>query len=399
MSQSEMNAACTAHLDLRGLVAATTLGTFGALTILIVPGFVMLVGAQSGLNDRHLGFVAAWDINSMAALIGLATFVISRMNWRHLALAGVVLIALGDLLTSVSHGYTGVVAARICAGVGEGLAVAVSFAALGSAANPDRAFGIYLIVCLTVAAGILAILPSTQEQFGAAPIFVALGATTLASAALLPWLPARNPRSAAWAGAPPPVFKTLAIAGLSGVFLNFIAQGAMWSYFGRIGAASGVAPMTIGAAMGLSSFSGMGGALLAVSVINRLGRIIPLAVSGIISVLSFWLLNGHVTASALIVAGVLLNFGWNLAQPLLAGVCAEADAQGRVVVAMGCIQTIGFGLGPAIAALTLRRENFSPVIWLSIGVLVISLVIVIGGLKAHASQSVNRSPLTPSVEQ
>ena len=387
-----MKASPAAHLDLRGLVAAIVLGTVGALTILIVPGFVMLVGAQSGLDDRHLGFVAAWDINTVAALIGLATFLISRLNWRHLALAGVALIVVGDLLTSLSHGYPGIVAARICAGAGEGLAIAVSFAALGSAANPDRAFGVYLVVCLTVAAAILAVLPSAQERFGAATVFVALGAITLASGALLPWLPACNPRAAAWAEAPPPVSKVLALAGLSGVFLNFIAEGAMWSYFGRIGAASGAAPLTIGLAMGLSSLSGMGGALLAIGVVNRLGRIAPLAVSGVISVLSFWLLHGHVTAGALVTAGVLLNFGWNLAQPLLSGVCAEADPQGRVVVAMGCIQTVGFGLGPAIAALTLRDDDFSPVIWMSIGVLIVSLLVVIGGLRLRASRAAPFAP-------
>jgi DHA1 family inner membrane transport protein len=380
------------QLDARGLAAAIILGTVGALTILIVPGFVLLVGAQSGMDDRHLGFVAAWDINTVAALIGIATFLISRLNWRHLALAGVALIVVGDLLTSLSHGYSAIVAARICAGAGEGLAIAVSFAALGSAANPDRAFGVYLVVCLTVAAGILAVLPSAQTRFGAASVFVTLGAITLASGALLLWLPAHNPRAAAWGGAPPPVSKLLAAAGLSGVFLNFIAEGAMWSYFGRIGAASGVAPLTIGAAMGLSSFSGMGGALLAITVVNRLGRILPLALSGVISVLSFWLLRGHVTAAALITAGLLLNFGWNLAQPLFSGVCAEADAQGRVVVAMGCIQTVGFGLGPAIAALTLRHDDFSPVIWMSIGVLAASLLVVIGGLKAGASRATPFAP-------
>lgn len=388
LAQFEMKPA-SPYLDARGLTAAIVLGTVGALTILIVPGFVLLVGVQSGLDNRHLGFVAAWDINSMAAAIGLATFIISRFNWRHLALAGIVLIALGDVLTSLAHGYPGIVAARICAGAGEGLAVAVSFAALGSARNPDRVFGIYLIVGLTVAAAVLAVLPSAQVSFGAASVFLALGLITFASVALLAWLPVRNPRSAAWAESPPPMSKGLAFAGLTGVFLNFIAEGAMWSYFGRIGAVSGVAPATIGAAMGLSSLSGMGGALLAVSVCGRFGRIIPLASSGVISAISFWLLRGHVTAATLISAGVLLNFGWNLAQPLLSGVCAEADAQGRVVVAMGCIQTIGFGFGPAIAALSLRGSDFSSVIWMSIGVLLASLLIVIAALKTHERRTID----------
>jgi predicted MFS family arabinose efflux permease len=386
-----MKPAVPTRLGSQGLTAAIVLGTVGALTILILPGFVLLIGAQSGLGDRQLGFVASWDINSMAAFIGLATFVISRLNWRQLGIAGIALIALGDLLTALNHGYPGIIAARVCAGAGEGLAVAVSFAALGSAANPDRAFGIYLIVCPAVAAGILAVLPAAQDRFGAANIFFALGALALVCGTVVAWLPARHPGAAAWAGTPPPVAKGLALAGLLGAFLNFLAEGAMWTYFGRIGAASAVAPATIGAAMGLSSFAGMGGALFAVSVCNRLGRVIPLALSGVVSVVSFWMLKGHVAGTTLILSGALLYFAWNLAQPLFSGVCAEADAQGRVVVAMGCIQTVGFGIGPAIAAMMLRGNDFSPVIWMSIGVLLISMILVIGGIKTHERRARNPS--------
>lgn len=381
----EVGASARAALDVRGMAASIVLGIVGALTILVLPGFVMLIGAQAGLDDQHMGIVAAWDIDSMAAAIGVSTFVISRVNWRHLALAGIALLAIGDLMTALSHGFPSIVAARICAGTGEGLAIACSFAALGSASNPDRAFGIYLVAGMTFGAAFLALQPIAEARFGASSIFVALSAMTFVSAALLTWLPPNNPHAATWAGAAPPVSKVLAFSGLSSVFLYFIAQGAMWGYFGRIGVASGISPANIGTAMGLSSISGVGGALLAISVQKRLGRTIPLAASGAISLLSFWLLAGHVTPAALVTSGLLLNFGWNLAQPLLSGVCCDADPQGRVVVAMGCIQTVGSGLGPALAAMTLRGTDFSPAIWLSVGVLVLSLVIVISGLKARAA--------------
>jgi len=378
---ASMKTPSTQPLDIRGLSAAVVLGTLGALTIMIVPGFVMLIGAQSGLDDRRLGFVASWDINTTAAAIGLATFVIARVNWRHLASAGTALIVLGTLGTAMSHGYAPIVAARVCTGLGEGLAIAVSLAALGSAANPDRAFCAYLIVGLTVSAGVLALLPWLQASFGAAATFGGMAAVALASMILLPWLPQRSPASALWWDETPPVSKTLAVSGLVGVFLYFIAQGAMWSYFERIGRASGVDPIIIGEAMGLSSFAGMGGALLAFALVTRLGRVLPLIASGAVSILSFWLLRGQVTATELVIAGVLFNFGWNLAQPLLSGVCAEADAQGRVVVAMGCIQTVGFGLGPALAAVLLRGHDFSRAAWMSATVLIISLLIVLGGLR------------------
>src|SRR6185295_3707071 len=153
-------------------------------------------------------------------------------------------------------------------------------------------------------------------------------------------------------------------------------------YFERIGTASGVDPLVIGQAMGLSSFAGVGGALLAATVCTRLGRVLPLCVSGGASLVSFWLLIGHVAPAALIASGIIFNFAWNLAQPLLSGVCANADSRGRVVVAMGCIQTVGFGAGPALAAMMLRGQDFSPAIWMSTLVLVVSLIIVMLGLRA-----------------
>jgi predicted MFS family arabinose efflux permease len=380
-------------LDLRGLTAAVVFGTLGALTIMIVPGFVMLISAQTGLDDRHLGFVASADINATAVAMGLATFLIARRNWRHLLIVGAALMVLGTAWTAGSHTYAGVVAARVCAGLGEGLVIAVSFAALGSASNPDRAFGIYLVVGLTVSAAVLALLPWLQVRVGPAAVFAGIAVVMLLSCAFVTWLPERNPASASWSDGAPAISKELAVAGLSGVFLYFIAQGAMWSYFERIGTASGVDPLFIGEAMGLSSFAGMGGALLAVAVCTRtrLGRALPLIVTGGISTLSFFMLRGHVTPAALMTAGLLFNFAWNLAQPLLSGVCAEADSQGRVVVAMGCIQTVGFGLGPALAALLLRGHDFSPIVWMSTSVLVLSLAIVLAGLKARHRRVVSAS--------
>jgi predicted MFS family arabinose efflux permease len=383
-----MKNAAGSQLDARALIAAVALGTVGALTIMIVPGFVMLIDAQSMLDDRQLGFVAAWDINATAVAIGLATFLIARVNWRRLALAGLGLIVLGNLWTAASHEYAAIVAARICAGLGEGLAIAVCFAVLGSAPNPDRAFGIYLVVGLTVSAAVLALLPVLQSSFGSPLVFAGIGVVALASSALLVWLPRCSPAMDSWRESGTPFSMELAIAGLLGVFLYFIAQGAMWSYFERIGAASGVDPVIIGRAMGLSSLAGVGGALLAASICTSFGRILPLSVSGAVSLLSFWLLHGHVTPTALIISGILLNFAWNLAQPLLSGVCANADSRGRVVVAMGCIQTVGFGAGPALAALMLRGQDFSPAIWMSMGVLVTSLIVVVVGIKAQGRQPI-----------
>ena len=67
ISMPDVKGPATPGLNARGLTAAVVLGTLGALTIMVVPGFVMLIGGQSTLDDRQLGYIASWDINASAA--------------------------------------------------------------------------------------------------------------------------------------------------------------------------------------------------------------------------------------------------------------------------------------------------------------------------------------------
>jgi len=222
-----------------------------------------------------------------------------------------------------------------------------------------------------------------MSHFWPAGLFESFSGVSARSAVLLLCLPRAANRPGLSLEATPGISKHLAVAGLVGAFLYFIAQGAVWSYFERMGSASGIDPNIIGEAMGLSSFAGVGGAFLAVLLVSRCGRRWPLIASGILSVASFWLLRGQINGTELIVSGLLFNFAWNLAQPLLSGVCSDADCHGRVVVAMGCIQTVGFGIGPALTATLLRGHDYGLALWSSAAVLVVSLIVVLTGMRAH----------------
>lgn len=369
--------------EARGLTAAAALGIIGALTIMIAPGFLGLIADQGRLGEAGAGYVISSDIDVMAAAIAVATFLITRINWRQLALVGLGLIAAGSLATAFVHTEGAFIAARVCAGAGEGLAVGVSFAALGQARNPDRAFGGYLAAGLTISAVILLLVPILQPHIGTAPFFIGITVLALLVGALVPWLSSGNAAASAASSGLVRIHWRLAIGGLLGVFLYFLAQGAVWSYFGEIGAASGVRADFIGRALAISSIAGIGGALLAVVISTRFGRAAPLIVSAAASAASFLLLEGHVSGMAFFVSGVLFNAAWNFSMPFLSGLCADADARCRIVCAMGCIQTVGTGLGPAAAALLLGRGGFSATLWMSLAVLVVSVIVVLAGLRAH----------------
>lgn len=369
----------------RIIVAATAIGIQGALINWMVPGFMALFGQQGALDNQDVGYVAAWEINAMALTIGLSTFLIPRVNWRLLVGLGLGLMAVGNIGTGFSHTFDSIMIARVVTGAGEGIAIGLSFATLGRTALPDRAFAIYLFIGALISAFLLLVLPWLQQSAGSSPLFIANGLISALVGAFLVWLPdghqggSDHPQRAS-----APIHWRLALGGLAGSFLYFLAQGATFSYMEKIGDASAITAEQIGLALAMANLSGAGGAGVAGLLPPRWGRGWPLIVSGVLSVISFLALRGQVSLGLFIAAAVGMTFAWNLSQPLLSGLCSDADADGRIVCAMGSIQTVGFGFGPAIAALLLTGNDFSPVLWTSTLTLIASVAVMLAGMTTPA---------------
>lgn len=360
-----------------GLVSAVIIGIIGAMIIFVTPGFLAIVAAQSGLDDTHLGYIAAWDINAMAVTIAISAFMLTRCDWRLAVGVALALVAIGNIGTAMASGYAAIALARVVAGAGEGIAIGFSFAALGRARNPDRAFSIYLVAGALVSSLILFAIPSLLVSVTPRGLFIANALLAIAAALSLFHFPDGRAEDDIFAGNGVRINRTLALFALLAVFLYFFATGAMWSYIERIGMASDLNPAVIAQGLSLGTLAGVVGAGLAGLIPHRWGRALPLVISGVVSVASFQMLLGHISPVGFMIAAVMLLFGWNFAQPLLSGICSEADPCGRVVCAMGAIQTFGTGLGPAAAGATLRSGDFSIAIWASCAILMLSLALVL----------------------
>ena len=94
-------------------------------------------------------------------------------------------------------------------------------------------------------------------------------------------------------------------------------------------------------------------------------------------IVGFQMLAGRVGPVAYLVSIILILFGWNFVQPLLSGMCSDADARGRIVCAMAAIQTFGMGLGPAAAAPMIAGGSFTGAIWLAIGAMIAGLGFIV----------------------
>lgn len=373
------------RLKTGGLISAMIFGIIGAMIIFVTPGFLAVVAAQSGMDDAHLGYIAAWDINAMGVTIAISAFLLTRCNWRMAMALAMALVAIGNIGTALATGYAGIALARVVAGAGEGIAVGFAFAALGRAANPDRAFSFYLVAGALFSSLVLYFIPSLLVSLTPQGIFIANGLLAVAAGLCLFQFPDGRDEDDMFA-AGGRIDRELAVLALLCVFLFFFAVGAIWSYAERIGMNNGLPASTIAHGLSLGTLAGVAGAGLAGVLPQRWGRIPPLILSGIITIASFQLLLGQVPPSSFILAIVLMLFGWNFAQPLLSGLCSQADRCGRVVCAMGAIQTFGTGLGPAAAGATLYRGDFTVAIWGSCAVLLASITVVVVAIHRARAQ-------------
>ena len=372
------------RLTTAGLVSAICIGFVGALFIFVTPAMLALIGAQSGMDDAHLGYVAAWDINSMAVGMGTSTFLLVRWNWRRAMVLALALIALGNVATAATQDYTMIALACCVAGFGQGLAVGFSFAALGRASNPDRAFAIYLVVGAVLGAGLLYALPILETDYAPSTIFLANAVLTILVGLSLSAFPnGQCEEDEVYTGGG--IDWRVAITALCAVALVFFAIGVVWSYAERIGAASQLSSASIARGLSIGTLAGVAGAGLAGILPQRLGRLVPLVLGNLCIIVGFQTLIGHVGAGLYMVSIILILFGWNFIQPLLSGMCCDADGKGRVVSAMAAIQTLGMGLGPAVAAPMITGGSFAGAIWLATAVM-------IGGVGFIVAETLLRKP-------
>ncbi len=359
--------------------AATVLGTVGASTILVMPGLLGVIVTALGLSESQLGFVASVDIFTFAIATGLTALLIGRYNWRVLAGIGLGILAAGNLASMFAGTYEAMLWSRCLAGVGEGVAVGVSFAALGATRNPDRSFGIYLVFALIFSAAALYVFPYLVEFWGHTSVFVFLITLCLLNILLLPALTPQSKVHIGHVDASEEHVIPYRLVGIGFVMVTlfFIAQGAVWSYLERIGAANALDPKIIGGALALSALAGVMGAGLATLLGDKYGRILPISFGLVVQSISMLMLTTGLTEFEFYCAVMMFNFSWNLCQPYFSGIMAEFDPQGRVVVLMGSIQTIGVAVGPFLAALLIMSGGLSRICYLGIACLIGTLITTI----------------------
>lgn len=338
------------------ILAAYYIGLVGVSSFILQPGIVGGLVEYLGFNDIQAGNTVAIEMLGVAVTAMLMSIFPSKVNWRKVTLLFLGLVILGNLLSVFMSDFTSFISARFLAGLGYGGLISIGFAAICMTVNPDRNFGIYLIIVLTYGALGLFVLPSLFQAFGTDSAWIAM----MILAAIGTLFIRNIPSSGADRMDTPPdalnVPSLLRWSAIAGIFMYNIGIGILWTYVFLIGLEAGLGEQQTANVLTISQVFGIMGAIATTFIATRYGRIGPLVIGILGGAAVILLLVGKPSLAAFSAAICGFNFFWNYVLPYIMSSLASYSTSGNIVTKGVSSQMIATAIAPALGAYILSQD-------------------------------------------
>jgi predicted MFS family arabinose efflux permease len=374
-----------------GLLAAVLLSflaTAGLFYVNIMAALVTGLSDGLGIKPASAGLIASANVYGAAVGALIAVFLVRRIPWRVAATAALLGLIAVDLVSTQLVSVALLTVIRACHGMIGGLLVGIAFAVIARTRSPDRVFGMLLVVQFGIGGIGLWALPPLVPHYGTGVLFLALAAFSLATLAMLPFLPAYPvaAESAAAAEAPPIARKPLA-ATLAAIFLFQAGNMGLAAFIIGLGRGAGLSQDFIGPTLAAANWLGAVGSILVVAMGARFGRARPILGSIAVTLIftaAFW-------RSDLPAVYVAANIGsaivWAFTIPYLLGLAAAFDKVGRTAALGGFCSKLGLASGPLLTGLLLDHGGYPLTI-----VAAVLLLLLSGLAAAWPARLLDRAP-------
>ncbi|MGJ3701215.1 MFS transporter [Variovorax sp. AFSI2.2] len=366
--------------------AALAIGTVALLMVGVQPiALGELVEARK-VSLEGVGVVAMGEIVALGvgSLIGDAMLPVARL--RLVTIVAALLTVVINLLSALADGDVQMLAARVAAGVPEGVLVWCTTAVLVRTAQPARVAGIFVVVmALGQAAFGMLLAHLIIPGQGWRGVF-----TALALASLLPLALAFMQRPRLAPLVPPAVsgfrWSPHTLRPLAVVFLQLAALGAFAAYLEPLGKAAGLdsrsAQTLVAGMLGMQVVGGIAGTAAVrrwPTVASLVGASLGLAA---VTAMTFRLPTGG--AQHLMLATAAFGFVWLFMQPFQFALTFLTDGSGRLGTLIPAAQLLGSAFGPLMASFVVVGDDASAVPLVSAGFAVAAALLVLGAARRRA---------------
>jgi predicted MFS family arabinose efflux permease len=353
------------------------LATAGLFYVNIMPAIVDGLVQGLGFSSQQAGNVGSANVYGAACGALTIVFLIRRISWRPASYALLIGLVVADLFSLLITGPLALIAIRFLHGLIGGALVGVGFSVIARTVNPDRTFGVLLVIQFGLGGLGNLYLPRLVPTFGVDILFASLIAFSVVTALMVPFLddyrvPGRHDDAT---GPPPAQIAILPLClTLLALFLFQAGNMGLFAFIIGLGKAYALELDFITMTLAASGWIGIVGAVIVIGLYTRFGRVRPLLVSILLTVVGIWVLHFSANATVFFIANCGMGITWAFVIPYLLGLCAEFDKQGRMAALGGFASKMGLASGPLAAGRLLGEGNYALLIDVGAGVVFLSLL-------------------------
>ncbi len=355
----------------KSVATAISLSVVGASAFLVLPLLIGAAAEHLSLEESQQGLLAFVLMAAAATSALLAIFLVRKFHWVKLAYAALLVMLAGDVVALVSRdNFSFFLVAVMAISLGGGIVYSLALTVLSDNSKPDRMFGYSIAAQVSFQVLGLLLLPAVIGAGGLQNLLIFFIVVTSCGLAVTWLLPASGLQHEV--SNPFSVFtQTRVMYALAGCFFFFFNVGCFWAFIERMGNAYGYEAQAIGNSLAAGVSVGVIGALVASWQGERLGRMKPLFIAAVATVVAALMLSSSRELGVYVFAVALYNFAWNYSLAYQYAVVATVDKSGRGIAITPAFHAVGAAIGPGLAGLLISADNF-----LGVNVLVSVSVII-----------------------
>lgn len=372
--------------EAKRVIRLSILGSVAIMPILILPTMIGALIDYTSFSESEAGWLAAAGFTGSALGAIVAGLRIRHLDPQKLAVFGLIVLGTFDAASAlVNHLPVEIfVALRLISGLGGAMIYAAVVASLASTENPERGFGVFMVLQFGLSALGLYGLPYLLPGIGVVGMYLILGVVALIALTLRDSVVHREKAVVESAIEIQTLMKPAALFIMFGIGLYETANFMQYTYSERIGIGFGLSNYQIGKGLGIASLLGVPAALVVVWIGDRFGQLPPLLFAIALSVVAHLLLLKPAGVVSYYLAIFALGAAWAIGLAYFYAIEARLDPGGSIVVVGGFFTSCGSVAGPALAATLVGPDEFGGVIAAAIG------VYALAGILAMASVYVGR---------
>ena len=337
------------------------LATAGLFYVNLGGAFLSAFVDGLGVGRDEAGLIVSANKYGAAAGALIATFLVKNIPWRKTTAILLVLMMLVDIISSQITSAENLIAIRFLHGTIGGVSVGIGLSVIARTLNPDKIFGMLLVVQYSFGSLGIWTVPRLVESFGHMAVFGVLMLFSVMTLMILPFIP--NVREAKSTNNPFKInFSYLLVLALIALFLFQASNMGVADYAFELGKDIGLVNTEISNLLTVANIISISGGLFVYVIGTKYGRTIPLFIGVSISAIFTYLLHYSENITMYFIANTVTGIAWAFVIPYILGLCASFDSHGQMAALAGFVSKVGLATGPLVGSMFILNYGFEMIL-------------------------------------